>query len=218
MTLQNWADAITKRLRKHTPPDERDYVTAAPRLEALEILSHIGPQPCMAILKTWMCSWATTERFKEADRLPCIFGCTDAPDTIAHYFRCVTMWDFFTEALHIALPNQPMLFLARLGIAPPCIALQVLTSFTFSVYHDLKIGHRKLINQAVTTGDRSLLDLQIRSSIHLASIPGRWGLSKTHYNYFTNLRIRASPDAADAHSDEHVSSDPPMAPRVSAAP
>ena len=58
--------------------------------------------PCTVatqVLKTWINSWATSHRFHERIRLPCLLGC-GSDDSLHHYLRCQRLWDLIAEVLH----------------------------------------------------------------------------------------------------------------------
>ena len=45
------------------------------------------------ILRTWVFAWVTSDRFHDADRLPCFLGCAGAKDAQDHYMRCPPLWE-----------------------------------------------------------------------------------------------------------------------------
>jgi len=70
------------------------------------------PSSCQtSIFKTLINSWATTYRFNENNKLPCIFGCTDAKDELQHYLCCPPMWTI--AASSASLPT------VYLSLSPP---------------------------------------------------------------------------------------------------
>jgi hypothetical protein len=46
----------------------------------------------MMFIKTITNSWSTSNRYHETIRLPCIFGCEGAKDTLKHYLSCDILW------------------------------------------------------------------------------------------------------------------------------
>jgi hypothetical protein len=55
---------------------------------ALLIVKSLKPHVAVQVLKTWSNAWATTHRFHEARRLPCLFGCPDEADSLNHCALC----------------------------------------------------------------------------------------------------------------------------------
>ena len=55
---------------------------------ALLSVKSLKPHVAVQVLKTWANAWATTHRFHEARRLPCLFGCHGEPDSLNHYAFC----------------------------------------------------------------------------------------------------------------------------------
>ena len=51
------------------------------------------------VIKTWANSWCTTTRLHENTLWPCIFGCCDEEDSLAHYLRCPRLWSSISSAV-----------------------------------------------------------------------------------------------------------------------
>jgi len=58
---------------------------------ALQLLPELKPFQVMQVIKTWSNAWATTHRFHESGRLPCLLGCPNEPDSLDHYAFCTRM-------------------------------------------------------------------------------------------------------------------------------
>ncbi len=82
---------------------------------AIELLKKLRKHDAMRVIKTWVNSWSTSDRFHEAIRLPCLFGCPHL-DRQQHYVFCPIL--FYLTAQIIPTSNQP---LERIGIANPTI-------------------------------------------------------------------------------------------------
>ncbi len=63
-------------------------VTGADFVGAVQVLRTLRPRDAMRVLKTWIHSWAASDRFHENPRLPCLFGCEGQLDKLAHYLLC----------------------------------------------------------------------------------------------------------------------------------
>ena len=86
------------------------------------------------ILKSWINSWATSHRFHERIRLPCLLGCGGA-DSLHHYLKCQRLWDLVAVVLHD--PPSFASIADRLGFrvsTPPQRRTQTLRTLA-AIYH-----------------------------------------------------------------------------------
>ena len=70
----------------------------------------------LKVLKTWCNGWATSNRYHEAIRLPCLFGCNHESDVMEHYMQChhiFWLWKFM-------IPSVPCNPLERWGLINSC--------------------------------------------------------------------------------------------------
>ncbi len=85
----------------------------------------------MRVLKTWVNSWHTSDRYHESVRLPCIWGCADALDKLSHYVMCPYLFGlikhFFPPASHCPVE--------RLGLVEPTREKMLCVACTFGGYH-----------------------------------------------------------------------------------
>ncbi len=95
-----------------------------------------------AVLKTWVNSWATSDRYKESLRLPCIFGCSEAIDRMDHYVMC----PFLFLLLRNFCPQTPSCPVERLGLINPTRETLLTISCAFAGYHAVRRGLRSLHN------------------------------------------------------------------------
>ena len=101
---------------------------------AFGVLSQIRKHDAMRVLKTWVNSWATTHRCQEAMRFPCLFGCSDAKDSLTHYVMCPILF-----ALNRQLcPTTPACPLRRLGLKLPTVDSALLVACMSAGYHAVK--------------------------------------------------------------------------------
>ena len=105
----------------------------------------------MAIIKTWTNGLATSRRFHESSRLPCIFGCGQE-DTLLHYLRCECLWPLVLSA--ISAHKDRLLDGPELRACLVNVSLCSISGCwcAFQLYHALKIQHRELIDQSVESG------------------------------------------------------------------
>jgi len=95
-------DLLLRRLRRILGPSF-DPGSLDP---ALHSLSQMRPFEVMQVIKTWSNSWATTHRFHESGRLPCLLGCPDEPDSLDHYAFCVRMQELIGRCV-VGFPPSP---------------------------------------------------------------------------------------------------------------
>ena len=58
---------------------------------AIQVLQKLAKFEVIHVVKTWANSWAASYRFHEARRLPCLLGCPDGRDSMAHYQACLAL-------------------------------------------------------------------------------------------------------------------------------
>ena len=102
---------------------------------ALLIVKSLKPHVAVQVIKTWSNAWATTHRFHEARRLPCLFGCSDALDSLNHYAFCPFIRSV-TERLGCNHSNTPS---CMLGLENPSIIGMKGVAATFYVYHSVSL-------------------------------------------------------------------------------
>ena len=95
-------------------------------------------------------AWTTSHRMHETPQLPCVFGCPDARDTLAHYLECPHLWVLVSRALRVHVPDTVA---QRLGM--PHVTTQTVHSMflAFHMYHAVKVGHRGVVLIAMETSD-----------------------------------------------------------------
>ena len=72
---------------------------------ALIVLKTLRPFEVMQVIKTWSNAWATSHRFHESGRLPCLMGCPDEPDSLDHYASCVRMESIIVQCFNSLAPS-----------------------------------------------------------------------------------------------------------------
>ncbi len=111
----NFADIVFTRINSMVAP----YTASAEDLQVracMTALKRLRQHDAMRVVKTWVNSWATTDRYHEAIRLPCIFGCP-CKDKLAHYIGCPILFYLTSQVL----PQVPALPLERIGLGSPSI-------------------------------------------------------------------------------------------------
>ncbi len=88
----------------------------------------------MRIVRTWVNSWATSDRYDEPCKLPCLFGCTGKMDVQSHYVRCPILYGILSS-LRPTSPADPR---ERIGLLNPNSENLLSTACTCSGYHALR--------------------------------------------------------------------------------
>jgi len=131
---------IAKRARDLAPA-QADDVDLQQIEAACSLLRKLPHYACSHIVKTWVNSWATSDRFHEEVRHKCFFGCPHAKDQLLHYLSCPALWAAL-ELLPLSpspLPSSP---LERLGVLHPCLKNLCVISCCFHAYHFTKSHYR----------------------------------------------------------------------------
>ena len=143
------APLVLKRLRRLLPAlaGQLDLEHCSSLLACLR--KH-RPHVAMCTLKTLSNGWTTSHRMHETPQLPCVFGCPDVRDTLAHYFECPHLWVLVGRALRVHVPGTVA---QRLGM--PQITTQTVHSMflAFHMHHAAKVGHRGVVLTAMATSD-----------------------------------------------------------------
>ena len=104
----------------------------------------------MRVIKTWCNSWGTSARMHERIRLPCLLGCQEAEDHMAHYVQCPFWLYLLSKLLPDPLPSP--LPLTRLGVVDPSITSLLALSCSFAGYHAIKrLAREKYFTEAPLT-------------------------------------------------------------------
>jgi len=107
---------IEKRLAKLYQPYELDFNSSISLTASLRLLKGNRAADVLKVLKTWCNGWATSNRYHEAVRLPCLFGCSHQSDVMEHYMLChhiFWLWQFM-------IPSVPCNPLERWGLINSC--------------------------------------------------------------------------------------------------
>ena len=89
----------------------------------------------MCVVKTWLNAWTTTARFHHRVVLPCLLGCTNAQDTLAHYIICPRLWRAVRSATRGPMLHDPF---QRIGVLHAEEGLLKDLAVAYSVYHYLR--------------------------------------------------------------------------------
>ena len=113
----------------------------------------------LMFIKTITNSWSTSNRYHEPIRLPCIFGCEGAKDTLKHYLTCDILWTATCTGLGLSTEwvNSSSIS-QRIGYPNPCSINIYANALMFKTYHALRSDFSKLISASVADKDFSDID------------------------------------------------------------
>ena len=80
----------------------------------------------------WVGGWTTSIRMHEEQRLDCIFGCKDEPDSLGHYLCCAPLWMIVGEVLG---QSPHFLIAERIGIRNPSVFSLTCLALAFHGFH-----------------------------------------------------------------------------------
>ena len=126
-----------------------------------EALHELPLRVAVPVIKTYFNSWATSSRYRETVRNPCIFGCL-APDNLRHYLLCECLWSQISAVTKIPMAEYDPI--ARLGLID--FSLRDFQSLVlgFHTYHALK--HSGQVNDgAPQMRDTIVVDARLLSLI-----------------------------------------------------
>ena len=103
---------------------------------AFAVSRKLRKHDAMRVLKTWVNSWATSHRMHDPIRLPCLLGCQDGADSMAHYVQCPFLYYLLVKLRPDSLPSPfPV---TRIGAAEPTIDSLKVVSCSFAAYHAVR--------------------------------------------------------------------------------
>jgi hypothetical protein len=96
-------DTIERRLTKLFQPFTLDFNSSISLTGSLGLLKGNRVADVLKVLKTWCNGWATSNRYHEDIRLPCLLGCQNQSDVLEHYLQCphlFALWKFMMPEVH----------------------------------------------------------------------------------------------------------------------
>ena len=132
----NLHNTIEKRLSDSFNPFTVDFCDTVSLDGCLGALRECSVSVATRVFKGWVNGWATSDRYKnvEVKVLPCLLGCTNCKDSLAHYLICphlFALWKFFVEDTS----NDP---LSRWGLSYPSKFKCNIIACIFSAYHAVR--------------------------------------------------------------------------------
>ena len=103
----------------------------------------------MHVIKTWINSWSTTDRYHEMTRLRCILGCGCGNDALHHYLVCEQLWNEVLQILPSSPFTPPLLSSESLLIVDPSLdKFKIAASFHHG-YHFARSMMKQIDQDAV---------------------------------------------------------------------
>ncbi len=129
----NTHNIISRRIHKLFEPFSLDtFDIDFSRLS--QILKTLRKHDAIRVLKTWVNSWHTSDRYHESTRLPCVFGCTGALDKLSHYVMCPFLFGLIKQFSPLASPCP----VERLGLINTTRENLLCMACTFGGYHAVR--------------------------------------------------------------------------------
>ena len=88
----------------------------------------------MKVVRSWSNSWATSHRFHEHVRLPCLFGCIGELDSMSHYTKCPILFSI----IRILRPDTSPCHATRFGLVNHSESELMSLACTYTAYHNLR--------------------------------------------------------------------------------
>jgi len=148
----SFQNTIYKRIRDLFRPYEIDDTGINIELALATMKQSLRKHDAMRVIKTWCNAWGTSSRMHERIIFPCLFGCQDARDHMAHYVQCPFWLYLLTKLSSDPLPSP--LPLTRLAVVDPSTPSLLALSCSFAGYHAIKrLAREKLFTQAPLSPD-----------------------------------------------------------------
>ena len=116
---------------------------------ALLVVKSLKPHVAVQVLKTWSNAWATSHRFHESRRLPCLFGCHNKPESLNHYAFCPYIKS--TVEQHNSVCNE-LSAECLLGLSDPSIIRLKRVAAMFYAYHAVSLHPMARSLQSIDQG------------------------------------------------------------------
>ena len=114
-------DTIRTRLTDLFHPFSLDFENTINIDICLAEARKLGMTAFMAVLRTWVNSWATSHGSHDPTILPCLFGCLGGKDSLQHYIHCPHL--FALMRYHNGSVSEDPL--SRLGLVKPIWILSI---------------------------------------------------------------------------------------------
>ena len=122
------------------------------------LVSSFKPFVIFSLFRTWSNGWTTSHRMHEPFLRPCLLGCRDCSDDLAHYVQCKRLWKALKTSLaraSLSTPNTVISspVLEKLALASPSAERVLHICAITHAYHVLKHSHRHLFYNYIAQGN-----------------------------------------------------------------
>jgi len=127
-------DIFCKRLTDAFSPYVLDFNHSIRLHDCFGCLKKSGSAVAVKVIKGWCNGWATSKRYQEKIKLPCLFGCHKEKDDLFHYLQCphlYALWSFLCGYVH----SDPLI---RWGLVMPCTDGMLQIACVFHGYHAIR--------------------------------------------------------------------------------
>ena len=148
-----------KRLTDLFHPYNLDWGNRIGFEDSFRVLKKCSPAVSIKVIKGWCNGWATSRRYHEAVLLPCLFGCPNEQDNLAHYLICphlFAIWRYLVGDVS----DMP---LTRWGVDSPCVPCMQQIACVFSGYHAVR-RHFKANAELFLPAQLNMTGPQIRAA------------------------------------------------------
>ena len=170
--------------------------------------------------KSLVNGWATSERYHEIRRLPCVFGCYSGADTTYHYLLCPRLWLAVKSGIkHIGISDYQASshLMERLALVPAFPFRAACLCVAFHVYH----GIRKLNSQAILqyiesnefdeVGNLAIQHAKVNANKFAGLLHNSYEqMMKTKHKAYNRCSPKAKANANAKANSMPVDSDPPL--------
>jgi len=128
---------IRKRVRKYFP-EEVHRLSDEILCQLQEFSRSLPTALSQQLLRTWANGWCTSARFRESHVLPCLFGCSDQPDSLQHYLFCSPLWSAIASFDNLPIEAD---ILSVLAITKRDFGIALRLIVASHVYHRARSDH-----------------------------------------------------------------------------
>ena len=127
-------ETFCRRLTSLFHPYDLDFNNSILLQRCWDTLKMCRSAEVFKIIKCWCNGWATSTRYHEEVRLPCLFGCAHKSDDLQHYLQCPHLFALWSYLAH-SVSSDPLI---RWGLMHPNYKSLLQVACVFSGYHAVR--------------------------------------------------------------------------------
>jgi hypothetical protein len=128
-------DTVQRRIQDLFSPWDIDFLNLVLLSPCFARLKEIRVSDAVKVFKCWTNAWATSYRYQEGIKLPCLFGCDNCKDEQKHYMMCPNLYALMKYHFGQLVSDDP---LQRWGLVHPSVDTLKFVACVFSGYHALR--------------------------------------------------------------------------------